>query len=215
MHNLINQIHCELLPQIQLESLEPHNPIVVHYLPQPWQLLGIGNYAAVVSHPDYGNLVVKIYAPGRPGFEEEVEVYRRLGQHPAFSECFYAGQGFLILKRLQGVTLYDCMHRGIKILPSVIRDIDQALHYARSVGLNPHDVHGKNLMIAQEKGLVVDVSDFLKLEACSAWEDLKRAYYCFYLPVLSRLPMRFPYRLLDLIRAFYRFYRRAWQRDLD
>jgi hypothetical protein len=215
MHDLISQIHCELLPQIQLESLEPHNPILVHYLPKPWQLLGTGNYAAVVVHPDYANLVVKIYAPGRPGFEEEVEVYRRLGQHPAFSECFHAEQGFLILKRLQGVTLYDCMHRGIKIPPSVIRDIDQALYYARSVGLNPHDVHGKNLMIAQGKGLVVDVSDFLKLEACSAWEDLKRAYHWLYLPILSRLPLGFPYQLLDVIRAFYRFYRRVWQRQRD
>lgn len=111
-------------------------------MPVPWQLLGTGNYAAVFEHPDYPEQVVKIYAPGRPGFEQEVEVYRRLGYHPAFSECLYAQKPFLILKRLHGVTLYDCLHRGLPIPQQVIRDIDQALDDTRSQGFFPHDVHG-------------------------------------------------------------------------
>ncbi|MGB7416064.1 MAG: serine/threonine protein kinase [Thermosynechococcaceae cyanobacterium] len=209
MQNLIERVHRELLPRLQLESVDPHNPVMVHYLPIPWRLIGTGNYAAVVAHPDFPNLVVKIYAPGRPGFEAEVEVYRRLGQHPAFSQCFHAEKGFLVLKRLQGVTLYECMHQGLKIPPQVIREIDEALDYARTMGLNPHDVHGKNLMMDQGEGLVVDVSDFLKPESCSAWADLKRAYYFLYRPFLSRLPVRFPYALLDLTRFVYRLYRRV------
>lgn len=209
MQDLIERVHRELLPRIQLKCVNPHNPVAVHHLPLPWLLVGTGNYAAVVAHPDSPHLVVKIYAPGRPGFEAEVEVYRRLGQHPAFSQCFYAEEGFLILKRLHGVTLYECVHQGLKIPPQVIRDIDEALDYARSVGLNPHDVHGKNLMMDQGKGLVVDVSDFLKPESCSAWADLKRAYSFLYRPFLSRLPVRFPYLLLDLTRFVYRLYRRV------
>lgn len=137
-------------------------------------MLGKGNYAAVVDHPDYPNCVVKIYAPGRPGFEEEVEVYRRLGSHPAFSECLYAADGFLVLKRLDGTTLYDCMHLGLPIPQQVIQDIDEALDYARSRGLHPHDVHGRNVMMHQGRGLVVDISDFLHQETCSKWDDLKR-----------------------------------------
>ncbi|NJK41200.1 MAG: serine/threonine protein kinase [Acaryochloridaceae cyanobacterium SU_2_1] len=215
MNDFINLIRQVLLPQIKLESVDPHNPVVVHHLPLPWQVLGTGNYAAVVTHPEYPRSVVKIYAPGRRGFDEEVEVYRRLGQHPAFSECLYAENGFLILKRLDGVTLYECIHHGITIPPQVIQDIDQALSYARSVGLNPHDVHGRNLMMNQGAGLVVDVSDFLKLEPCSAWEDIKRAYYCFYWPILSRLPMGFSYQLLDGIRVSYRYYRRVLKREVN
>jgi hypothetical protein len=149
--------------------------------------------------------VVKIYAPGRPGFSEEVEVYRRLGSHPAFSECLYANDGFLILKRLHGVTLYDCMQRGLRIPKQVIHDIDQALDYARKRGLHPHDVHGRNVMMYKGRGLVVDISDFLHEEACSKWDDLKKGYYWLYRPFLSPLGIRIPYFVLDVVRRSYRF----------
>nr|MDZ8283307.1 serine/threonine protein kinase [Nostoc sp. ChiSLP01] len=165
--HLLKSIDRDLLPSLQIESVNPRDPIKVKYLSQPWRLLGIGNYAAVVVRPDYPECVVKIYAPGRPGYEEEVEVYRRLGFHPAFSECLYAADGFLVLKRLDGITLYDCMHLGLPIPQQVIRDIDEALDYARSRGLHPHDVHGRNVMMHQGRGLVVDISDFLHQETCS------------------------------------------------
>jgi hypothetical protein len=197
-------IDQELLPRLQIESVNPYDPIRVNYIPRPWQLLGKGNYAAVVYHPDYPDYVVKIYAPRRPGYEEEVEVYRRLGVHPGFSECFYAQDGFLVLKRLYGKTLYDCVHLGLPIPAQVIRDVDEALDYAKSRGLNPHDVHGRNVIIHEGRGLVADISDFLDPDPCSKWENLKRAYYWFYLPVLRPLRLRVPYSVLDSIRKCYR-----------
>lgn len=208
LDRLIQLIHQELLPGLQIESIALHDPVVVRKLPSPWQLLGTGNYAAVFYHPSYSDLVVKIYAPDRSGWMEEVEVYHRLGSHPAFSECIYAEEGLLILKRLYGVTLYDCMHQGIQIPPQVIEDIDAALDYARKRELHPHDVHGRNIMMLEGRGLVVDVSDFLHEEACSAWNDLKKAYYWLYLPVFCPLRLRMPYSVLDIVRKFYRFYRR-------
>jgi len=212
MDRLIESIHQELLPGLKLESIDPHNPVVVHHVPSPWQLLGAGNYAAVFYHPDYPDAVVKIYAPGRPGFEEEREVYRRLGSHPAFSEYLDAGEVFLVLKRLRGVTLYDCVHCGKRIPKQIIQDIDEALEYARSRGLYPHDVHGRNVMMYEGRGLVVDISDFLKEETCQKWENLKRAYYWFYLPILAPLRLRVPYFLLDIVRWSYRLYCRLTKR---
>lgn len=211
MKPLIESIYRELLPDVEIKSLDPFNPVVVYHVPFSWRLLGAGNYAAVFYHLDYPDQVVKIYAPGRPGLEEELEVYHRLGAHPAFSECLYAGENFLVLKRLHGVTLYDCMHRGLRIPKQVIQDIDQALDYARQQGLYPHDVHGRNVMMHDGRGLVVDVSDFLRQEKCSAWEDLKKAYYWFYLPVLAPLKLRLPYFVLDLVRRSYRLFRRVWR----
>lgn len=214
MNRLIESVHQQLLPGFQIESVDPHDPVKVRHVPKPWKLLGTGNYAAVVYHPDYPDQVVKIYAPGRPGFEEEVEVYRRLGSHPAFSECLYAGDNFLVLKRLHGVTLYDSMHLGKRIPKQVIRDIDSALDYARSRGLHPHDVHGRNVMMLGGRGLVVDVSDFLHEETCSKWNDLKRAYYWLYRPILSPLRIRVPYFVLDIVRKSYRLLRRLTSRYL-
>ncbi|GCL37034.1 MULTISPECIES: serine/threonine protein kinase [Sphaerospermopsis] len=207
IQSLIAIIHQELIPNFVIESVHPHNPIEVRAIPSPWELLGTGNYAAVVVHPEYPDVVVKMYAPGRPGFEEELEVYQRLGSHPAFSECFYAHDGLLVLKRLFGVTLYDCLHRGLRIPPKVIKDIDYALDYARTRGLYPHDVHGKNVMMFEGRGLVVDISDFLQQEKCSKWDDLKRAYYLIYLPIFYPLRLRVPHPLLNKVRKIYRFIR--------
>ncbi len=204
---LIESIHQELLPNLKIESIHPHHPVIVHQVLKPWQLLGTGNYAGVFYHSNYDNLVVKIYAPGKLGWSEELEVYRRLGSHPAFSECFYAENNFLILKRIDGITLYDCMNQGLKIPRQVIKDIDLALEYARSRGLYPHDVHGRNVMMLKGRGLVVDVSDFLKQESCLAWSDLKKAYSWLYLPLFSWHSMPLPYFVLDLVRISYRLWR--------
>ncbi len=207
------EIVKNLVNVVNIESIEPHNPVQVAQIPQPWQLLGTGNYAAVFNHPDYQDIVVKIYASGREGWEEEVEVYRRLGHHPAFSQCFYAEPNWLILKRIHGITLYDCLHLGITIPRQVIKDIDQALDYAKSKSLTPHDVHGRNLMMGKNQGLVVDVSDFLKSSPCWAWQDLKKAYYCLYLPLFSWHQLSVPYWCLDKIRSGYRFYRHLIRRS--
>lgn len=209
MKQLIASIYKELLEELRLESLDSHEPVVVFKFPHPWQLLGAGNYAAVFCHPDYPDHVVKVYAPGRPGLEEEAEVYCRLGKHPGFSECFYVGENFLVLKRLYGITLYDCLHRGIRIPKQVIRDVDRALEYARDRGLSPHDVHGRNVMMANGRGLIVDVSDFLHEDPCSAWRDLKRAYYWVYVPFIAVLRLRVPYGLLNWVRRGYRVLRRC------
>lgn len=207
IRSLVQLVHRDLIPKLHVESLDPHNPVVVHDVPPPWYLLGAGNYAAVVAHPDYPDQVVKVYAPGRPGWAEEVEVYRRIGVHPAFSTCYASGENFLILKRLRGITLYDCLHQGLYIPAQVIRDIDQALDDARQRGLHPHDVHGRNVMMAQGRGLVVDISDFLQQDDCSAWRDLKRGYYWLYRPLFSWLRPRVSYRWLDTVRSLYRYYR--------
>jgi len=203
-------VQRDLLPALAIESIDPHDPVVVHRLPSPWQCLGAGNYAAVFTHPDYPEQVVKVYAPGRPGLEEEAEVYQRLGAHPAFSQCYFSGDNFLVLKRLHGITLYDCMHQGIPIPPQVIWDVDAALDYARSRGLFPHDVHGRNVMLSEGRGLVVDVSDFLHTTPCRAWGDLKRGYWIIYRPLFSSLRLRVPYFLLDGVRVSYRLFRRYW-----
>jgi len=206
LNPLIEAVKTELLPDLNIQSVDPHDPVVVHDVPLPWQVLGAGNYATVLTHPNFPEWVIKVYAPGRPGFEEEMEVYRRLGSHPAFSECLYGEKNFLILKRLHGVTLYDCVHRGIRIPPQVIQDIDRALAYARQQGLHPHDVHGRNVMLHQGRGLVVDVSDFLRPEYCAKWDNLKWAYFWLYRPLISPLRLPVPYILLDGVRKSYRWY---------
>jgi len=219
MERFLEVVYSELLPGLRVESEHPHEPVVASAIPKPWKLLGCGNYAVVVTHPDFPDRVVKLYAPGREGWDEEVEVYRRLGKHDAYSECLYADRErqFLVMKRLNGKTLYDCVRQGDRIPEQVIKDIDEALDYARERGLNPHDVHGKNVMVTpQGRGVVVDVSDFLKQEPCHMWRDLKRAYYRLYVPFLHDRPMPVPDSVMNGVRKGYRLIRKSrslWKSD--
>lgn len=208
MKALIELIDHHLLPALELQSESPHDPIVVHAYPKPWKLLGAGNYAAVLFHPAYPDVVVKIYAPGREGWEQEKEVYHRLGEHPAYSACYYASEPYLVLKRLKGHTLYDCVLKGIRIPKQVIKEIDEALDYARALGLHPHDIHGKNVMIENGRGKVLDVSDFLEEEECGMWDDLKKAYYRFYLPILYPIAFPIPKAVMNGVRKGYRALRK-------
>ncbi|PWW02829.1 protein kinase-like protein [Paenibacillus cellulosilyticus] len=213
-HNrIIEWTEQELLPQLAIRSEHPGEPIRVDRYPQHSKLLGAGNYAAVFvpSSDDMDQYAVKVYAPGREGWEEEVEVYRRIGDHPAYSCCFHAaetnGVKYLVLRRLSGKTLYNCILEGELIPERAISDIDEALDYARSRGLHPHDVHGKNVMVSGGRGLVVDISDFLKVEPCMMWDDLKRAYTRIYKPFLSKRPVAIPEWVMNSVRRGYRFIR--------
>lgn len=205
---LLDRIQGQLLRQLVIHSPNPHDPVRVESLPAPWLTLGCGNYAAVLHHPAHPALVVKVYAPGRPGLHQEAEVYRRIGHHPAFSECFHVGPDFLVLRRLHGITLYDCLRRGIPIPPQVIEDVDAALTYAMGRGLHGHDVHGRNVMLHQGRGLIVDISDFLNPAPCRAWRDLCWAYRVIYQPLIAPLGLRAPGPLLDGLRRGYRLFRR-------
>ncbi|KGE16370.1 serine/threonine protein kinase [Paenibacillus wynnii] len=212
IEQLLERVTGELLDHLLIESIQQNEPVKVRKFPKPWLLLGAGNYAAVFSHPSYAGYAVKVYAPGRPGLEEEAEVYRRLGNHHSYSECYHEGPNFLLLKRLNGVTIYNCIKRGIPITDQAIEDIDFALDYARTRGLQPHDVHGKNVMILGGRGLIVDVSDFLKQEDCRMWKDFKKAYYRLYRPVASRWMFPVPGRVLEIVRKGYQIWRRHRKR---
>jgi hypothetical protein len=204
----VDIIEEELLPYANIYSADPDDPIVVADIPDPWQVIGTGNFAAVLCHPDYKELVVKFYAPGRPGLKAEARAYRKIGRHQAYSECYYVGNNYLVLKRIYGQTLFDCFKNGIYIPEQVIKDIEKALKYARGLGLFPHDVHGKNVMVVNGRGVVVDISDFYKKVYCPMWRDLKKAYYKFYLPLFSRYCVKMPFFVLETLRKGYRVYRK-------
>mgnify|MGYP006903611797 FL=1 len=86
IEKLVSIIDENLIANISIQSIDPGDPVVVKDVPDSWSLLGCGNYAAVFTHKDFENYVVKIYAKGRPGLKEEIEVYKAIGNHPAYSD---------------------------------------------------------------------------------------------------------------------------------
>ena len=138
-------------------------------------------------------------------------MYEQLGTHLAYTRCAHAGDSYLIVARLRGMTLFDHLRRGVPIPPAAIDDVDAALAYARERGLFPHDVHAKNVMVTPEgRGLVVDVSDFGQDEPCARWDHLKCAYRWIYRPLRWTVPV--PLWLLDAVRRTYQRVRRMYRR---
>lgn len=208
MKELIRLVESELLGKVSIKSIHNSEPVVVTLIPDGWELIGNGNYAGVFFSVIYPEYVVKVYADGREGIEEEKLVYQKLGKHESFSECLYYDHNYLILKRLKGKTLYQCLKKGIYIPQSVINEIDAALKYAESKGLHPHDIHFKNVMMDDNgKGIVVDISDFMKEDFCSLWDDSKKYYYNVY----SKFPVvPLPDSILNLSRKIYRLYKKLF-----
>ncbi|MEH7118246.1 serine/threonine protein kinase [Neobacillus vireti] len=208
INKLVHLIESELLPNINLSVLSPFDPIIVENRTNIWKTIGCGNYAGVFLHEDYPEVVVKVYGRSQEELVKEIEVYQKLGNHESFSRLYTYGENYLVLKKLEGITLFNALIKGIQIPRLVIEDIDDGLAYARSVGLNPFDVHGKNVVMFEGRGYIVDVSDFYKQGICRKWEDLKKAYYKIYRPFLYKYHPPIPFSFVDGVRKGYRMYRR-------
>lgn len=204
----INLIETELLPQICLTIESPFDPIIVDNRSYSWKTVGSGNYAGVFSNDFNPEWVVKVYGRDPEELKKEIEVYKKLGNHPSFSTLYAHSENYLVLKKIEGITLFDALIKGVQIPKSVIDDIDEAIEYARSVGLNPFDVHGKNVVMSKGRGYIVDVSDFYKQGYCRKWDDLKKAYEKIYLPFIYKYHPPIPFFLVDGVRKGYRKYRK-------
>ncbi|MCM3725900.1 serine/threonine protein kinase [Neobacillus cucumis] len=209
INEYVKLIETELLPYVNLSVLSPFDPIIVENRSHSWRTIGCGNYAGVFLHESYPELVVKVYGRNHEELVKEIEVYKKLGNHESFSRLYAYGENYLILKKLEGITLFNAVIKGVQIPKVVIEDIDRGLEYARSVGLNPFDVHGKNVVMFKGRGYIVDVSDFYKPGYCRKWDDLKKAYHKIYRPFLFRYHPPIPFPVVDGIRKGYRIYRKV------
>lgn len=57
----------ELTKNTKIVSRDPGDPVEVLTHPEPWKVVGCGNYAAVFLHPEFPDLVVKIYGRNPEG----------------------------------------------------------------------------------------------------------------------------------------------------
>ncbi|RWZ54935.1 serine/threonine protein kinase [Halobacillus fulvus] len=178
---------------------------VVSY-PSELEWVGQGRSAVVFRIPQ-SDRVVKIFYPQFHALARiEADVYRKLANHDLFPELFEAGDGYLVMEYIEGVTLYDCLVQGIPITEEMIHGVDEALDFARRKGLNPSDTHLKNIILTSDQNIkVIDVVRFTQEEECPHWEDLKKAYFKYY--QRSYFPKKYPKFFVELI---IRLYRRRW-----
>jgi predicted Ser/Thr protein kinase len=192
----------EHLAKSVVYSVRGSKMVLVHKDPR-LKLIGEGRsaFAFLIKGTD---LVLKVFFPQFCKIAaEEAAVYQQLAGSRFFPKLHESGSNYLVIDLVRGLTLYQCLVNGIPISPGHIEEVDHALNLAREKGLNPSDIHLRNILITQENDIkLIDVARFRQTKECSQWKDLKTAFYKFYSH--ERFPKKLPEPAMDLIAFFYK-----------
>lgn len=167
----------EVIKDIQVLSSKDNNPVIIKGLSQILKCVGVGTDAAVFHIEGDTQYVYKVFSKDKlEKMEMEKKVYELLGDSAFFPVYYGSGSNFLILSYEKGINLYDCLLKGIHIPRQVIMDVEEAREYAKSKGLNPRDIHLKNILLYEGRGKLLDVSEYLKEGNDLRWNYLKKGY---------------------------------------
>ncbi|OHX51107.1 serine/threonine protein kinase [Cytobacillus oceanisediminis] len=150
------------------------------------------------------NLVLKVFFPEfKKIAREEAEIYKALPDHPYYPSLYGSGDNYIVIDYVQGLTLFECLAKGVPIEEEKIRQIDEALKLAREKGLNPSDIHLRNIILTDDGHIkIIDVARFKQTKNCTQWDDLKHAFYKFYRK--KYFPKKIPVLIMNTIAALYK-----------
>ncbi|MEK3885564.1 serine/threonine protein kinase [Paenibacillus sp. PL2-23] len=164
--------------------------------------VGLGTDAAVFIYEEVPDVAYKIYTDqALHKKEREREVYKRLEGIPYFPAFYGEGRNYLAIGYEPGPTLLDCLIQGIPVPPQVIADVEDARQLVRARGLNPRDIHLKNVVVQDGRGKVLDVSEYVLEGDDHRWDHLLWAYQLFYPSIEGK---QIPLWLLDFVKNGYR-----------
>ncbi|MGO4888203.1 protein kinase family protein [Anaerobacillus sp. MEB173] len=148
--------------------------------------------------------VLKVFFPSYINIaKEEAEVYISLIDNPYFPVLYEYGPNYLVIDYIEGNTLFHCLLKGVTIKSYHIREIDHALQLARDNGLNPSDIHLRNIILTPAGSIkIIDVARFRQKKICSQWNDLKTVFYRYYKH--QWFPKKVPAFLLNLAAFLYK-----------
>ncbi|WP_102347159.1 serine/threonine protein kinase [Bacillus sp. Marseille-P3661] len=190
------------LKHVVIKSNKNNLPVTVSIYTDQLQCIGTGTDAAVFRHKDAPKYAYKIFADDKlEKLAMEQKVYlklKNLGSY--FPQFFDAKSNYIVLSYEKGSTLFDCLIEGTHIPPNVLHAVDDARALVYEIGLNPRDIHLKNILMYEEKIKIVDVSEYMKLGDDRRWEYLKKAYYDYYHLIDGK---KIPLWMLETVRKWY------------
>lgn len=166
------------------------------------KLVGKGR-SAFVFKIKATNVVIKIFFPDYTFIaKEEATIYQELEGIPYFPKLYDSGLNYIVIDYIKGLTLFECITYGRIITSAHIKEIDRAISLARNLGLNPSDIHLRNIFITRNNEIkLIDVARFRQKKDCRQWENLTKAYYQFYCKYY--LPKKMPALFLNITAAVY------------
>jgi predicted Ser/Thr protein kinase len=167
------------------------------------QFVGEGR-SAFVFRIKSTDKVIKVFFPQFSNIaKEEAEIYRLLKGLRYYPNLYDAGENYIVIDFIEGMTLFSCLTKGKRVLDEHIREIDYALDLARSRGLNPSDIHLRNIFVTKNNQImIIDVARFRQTKQCTQWSDLKTAYHKYYRVPL--FPKMIPSFILNTIATLYK-----------
>ncbi|MEK3990484.1 serine/threonine protein kinase [Robertmurraya sp. FSL R5-0851] len=195
------EIVDKLLSHITISSNSNNQPVSIHGNVKELKCIGIGTDAAVFQYIHGPAYAYKLFADDKlEKVQMEAKVYEKLGTFPYFSTFYEAKDRYLVVSYESGITLYNCLQQGIHIPSQVIQEVDKARAYARKKGLNPRDIHLKNILLQGDNVKIIDVSEYLLPGDDGRWEHLKRGYEEYYRIIDGK---SIPTWLLETVRKSY------------
>lgn len=163
------------LSKIKVFSNPNNEPVTICGEANDLKCIGVGTDAAVFQSLSVPAYAFKIYAKDKVHkVKVEATVYQVLEESPYFSTCFAAYNEYLVLSYEEGKTLFDCILQGIHIPKQVINEVEEAREYVRKKGLNPRDIHLKNILLQNGRAKIIDVSEYTLQGNDHRWEHLKK-----------------------------------------
>ncbi|WP_051404909.1 protein kinase family protein [Bacillus cihuensis] len=99
--------------------------------------------------------------------------------------------------------MFECLKKGIPISEDQEKEVDRALRLARQEGLNPSDIHLRNIFLTSDSKIkLIDVARFRQNKICRQWSDLINAFYRFYKKRF--FSKRIPEFILNTIAGLYK-----------
>lgn len=191
----------ETLSKINVLSNPNNEPVTIIGEAENLKCVGIGTDAAVFWSEHTPAYAFKLYAKDKSAkVMVEESVYRKLGNSPFFSSCFGSNDNCLVLSYEEGKTLFECILEGIHIPEQAINDVEEAREYARSKGLNPRDIHLKNILLQNGRAKIIDVSEYTMSGNDCRWEHLKKGYEQYYHLIDGR---SVPIGVVETVRKWY------------
>lgn len=189
------------LSRIAVSSNANNEPVTISGSACDLKCVGVGTDAAVFQSLHEKAFAYKKYAKDKIAkVKVEAEVYKKLGDSPYISTYYAHYDDILVLSYEEGPTLFDCILQGIHIPEQVIQDVENARAFVRSKGLNPRDIHLKNILLQDGRAKILDVSEYKLPGNDNRWEDLKTGYKQFY-HLIDGKPV--PFWLVETIRKWY------------
>ncbi|WP_277584798.1 serine/threonine protein kinase [Psychrobacillus antarcticus] len=189
------------LSKIKVFSNPNNEPVTISGDADDLKCIGVGTDAGVFQSLSVPAYAFKLYAKDKVNkVKVEANVYRILGDSPFFSICFASYDEYLVLSYEEGKTLFDCILQGIHIPEQVVNDVEDAREYVRSKGLNPRDIHLKNILLQNGRAKIIDISEYILPGNDFRWEHLKKGYEQYYHLIDGN---SVPFWLVETIRKWY------------